>query len=425
MPAVRRAAVPATSGRTPRRPAAILRHVRPLLLPVHRPRRRRPLPAGRRPRPSCAPLQHGTAVAGPGDRPGTRRPAADDVGGGAGRPESSWFLDAVRLRSPQSRLGDGHRRSRDHPFQSPFVRRFARRHRSAMRTHPAAWFLLVGLLLPPEVGRAEPDVQDTRLLAQPAISADHVAFIYADDLWVADLNGTHATRVTSDIGRGVQPGLLARRPDHRLQRSVRRQHRRLHHSGQRRCADPPHLAPQPGRRPRLHPGRQGGAVLVAAPRLHRALHTAVHRAPDRRHADAAAHPQRRPGLLLARRGLYRLHANRRPLAAAVEALPAAAPARASGFTAARTSAVEQVPQPEGRCNDLDPQWLGDVVYFRSDRAGEYNLFAYDVRTKQVKQLDRPRGFPRARPRLRRRQADLRAGRLPAPLRPCGGPVAGA
>src|SRR5262249_2345659 len=55
--------------------------------------------------------------------------------------------------------------------------------------------------------------------------------------------------------------------------------------------------------------------------------------------------------------------------------------------------VEQVPQPEGRCNDFDPHWLGHTVYFRSDRAGEYNLFAYDTETRAVTQLTRHYDFP--------------------------------
>src|SRR5207244_5710461 len=55
--------------------------------------------------------------------------------------------------------------------------------------------------------------------------------------------------------------------------------------------------------------------------------------------------------------------------------------------------VEQIPQPEGRCNDVDPQWLGDTVYFRSDRGGEYNLFAYHAKTKSVQQLTSHHDFP--------------------------------
>src|SRR5207244_12667707 len=41
---------------------------------------------------------------------------------------------------------------------------------------------------------------DTALLSQPAVSANHVAFIYADDLWVAELDGKNPRRLTSDIG---------------------------------------------------------------------------------------------------------------------------------------------------------------------------------------------------------------------------------
>ena len=56
-------------------------------------------------------------------------------------------------------------------------------------------------------------------------------------------------------------------------------------------------------------------------------------------------------------------------------------------------AVEQIPQPAGRCNDTDPMWIGDTIYFRSDRVGEFNLFAYDPRTKQVGQLTRFTDWP--------------------------------
>ena len=48
-----------------------------------------------------------------------------------------------------------------------------------------------------------------------------------------------------------------------------------------------------------------------------------------------------------------------------------------------TNAVEQIPQPATRSNDTDPMWIGDKVYFRSDRSGEFNLFSYDPKSKQV------------------------------------------
>ena len=49
------------------------------------------------------------------------------------------------------------------------------------------------------------DLTDTRLLSQPAISKDHVAFIYAGDLWVADLSGKNVKRLTADEGLQSNP----------------------------------------------------------------------------------------------------------------------------------------------------------------------------------------------------------------------------
>ena len=46
------------------------------------------------------------------------------------------------------------------------------------------------------------DTHDTRLLAQPAVSADHIAFIYAEDLWVANTDGSQPRRLT--VSEGVE-----------------------------------------------------------------------------------------------------------------------------------------------------------------------------------------------------------------------------
>src|SRR5579871_5633400 len=64
---------------------------------------------------------------------------------------------------------------------------------------------LAALFVATAVGKADPDIHDTRLLSQPAVSARHVAFIYADDLWVADLDGKNVRRLTSDVGVESHP----------------------------------------------------------------------------------------------------------------------------------------------------------------------------------------------------------------------------
>jgi len=44
------------------------------------------------------------------------------------------------------------------------------------------------------------DTKDTRLLTQPAISPSRIAFVYANNLWVADLDGGNPRQLTADIG---------------------------------------------------------------------------------------------------------------------------------------------------------------------------------------------------------------------------------
>ena len=45
------------------------------------------------------------------------------------------------------------------------------------------------------------------------------------------------------------------------------------------------------------------------------------------------------------------------------------------------SSIEKVPRTDS--NDFNPMWIGDKVYFLSDREGPVTLFAYDVNTKKV------------------------------------------
>ena len=78
---------------------------------------------------------------------------------------------------------------------------------------------------------------------------------------------------------------------------------------------------------------------------------------------------------------------------AVEAVSRRHRRRRSGSTTSKGHAVEKIPQPASRANDTDPMWVGDIVYFRSDRNGEFNLFAFNTRSKQITQLTRHTDFP--------------------------------
>jgi tricorn protease len=48
--------------------------------------------------------------------------------------------------------------------------------------------------------------------------------------------------------------------------------------------------------------------------------------------------------------------------------------------------------PRENSNDSHPVWLGDTVYFLSDRNGAVSLFAYDTKTKSVKQVLENKGL---------------------------------
>ena len=48
--------------------------------------------------------------------------------------------------------------------------------------------------------------------------------------------------------------------------------------------------------------------------------------------------------------------------------------------------------PRNNSNDSNPMWVGDTIYFLSDRNGPVTLFAYDTRSKQVSEIVRNEGL---------------------------------
>ena len=66
-----------------------------------------------------------------------------------------------------------------------------------------AWLILVALSALPALAdgdRVEAS-QETLLLQQPTVSAEHIVFVYANDLWIVDREGGTARRLTSHPGR--------------------------------------------------------------------------------------------------------------------------------------------------------------------------------------------------------------------------------
>ncbi len=240
-----------------------------------------------------------------------------------------------------------------------------------MRVRLAAAGLCLLLSSP---GFADP-AGPSKMLTDPALSKDRIAFVYGNDVWTCRLDGSGVERITSGPGVKMRPAFS---PDGAL----------LAFSAELDGNLDVFVVPAAGGVPKRltwHPGRDvvqdftpdGKSVLFTSPRA----------AVNNRHAQ-----------------LYTV-----PVGGGLEtALPIPYAARAVFSPDGRTiaynpnnpahlqwkryrgglvstiwlydvasHAVVKVPQPATRCNDVDPVWLGHTLYLRSDRDGEFNLYVLD------------------------------------------------
>jgi tricorn protease len=253
-------------------------------------------------------------------------------------------------------------------------------------------FLLCVLLVGASPALLGVDVMNTRLLSQPAISSSHVAFIYANDLWVANLDGTGARRLTSDEGIESNPVFS---PDGKM----------LAFSAQYEGNIDVYVVPVEGGVPRRltwHPGADlvqcftpdGSAVLFTSPReVFTTRYTQLFKV-----TVNGSGPEEKLKIPNAARAGYAPDGTRivyNPLSQVFTQWKNYRGGTVSTLNIIQLSdyAVEKIPQPKERCNDTDPMWLDNMIYFRSDRNGEFNIFSYDTKSKAIKQLTNHADFP--------------------------------
>ncbi len=228
------------------------------------------------------------------------------------------------------------------------------------------------------------DTTDTRLLSDPAISARHIAFVYAGDVWVAGRDGTGVRRITSHAGSEANPRFS---PDGSM----------IAFSGTYDGNVDVYVVAATGGEPRRltwHPGTDrvqgftpdGKAVLFAS---QRAVHT-------RRFAKLytvpteGGFPTELP-IPHASRGSYSGDGTKiayNPLGDRFRQWKGYRGGTASRIWIYDTGdhGVVEIPRPPERSNDVEPMWLDGTVYFLSDRAGEINLFRFDMAGGTVEQL---------------------------------------
>lgn len=265
------------------------------------------------------------------------------------------------------------------------------RPRSVRGASPYRALALIVFLVLAATPLAAQDLTDVRMASDPAISAHHVAFQYDGDLWVASRDGSAARRLTTHAGIEANPRFS---PDGRF----------LAFTGEYDGNTDVFVVPVAGGAPtRLtwHPGADvvldwtpdGAAILFRSARaVHTNRHTQLFTVPrDGGQPEAMPVPHAAKAAFSpdGRRIAYT------PLGDATDQWKhyrGGRTARIWLYDRADHSVVE-IPQPVGRSNDTDPVWMGGQVFFRSDRNGEFNLFAYDVATGRIDQLTHHDDFP--------------------------------
>lgn len=235
------------------------------------------------------------------------------------------------------------------------------------------------------------DPVDTRMLAQPAISSSHIAFVYAEDIWIANKDGSNPRRLTIDEGAESNPVFS---PDGKT----------IAFNGEYDGNIDVFTIPVDGGIPtRLtwHPSPDivreftpdGKSVLFLSPR----------NAFNNRYAQLYTVPisgGMPVQLAIPNAGWATYSPDGKQMAYTPLSDAFKQWKHYRGGSIANIwifnfsdNATVRIPQPAGGCNDVSPMWMGNMIYFRSDRNGEFNLFSYNTATKEIKQQTTFKDFP--------------------------------
>ncbi|GAA0873031.1 S41 family peptidase [Gangjinia marincola] len=222
---------------------------------------------------------------------------------------------------------------------------------------------------------------DTRLMHQPAIGTNHIAFIYANDLWVVDLNGNNPRRLTVDEGYESNPIFS---PDGKTIAFS------AEYDGNLDVFTVPVTGGIP-KRLTYHPypdiardfTPDGKKVLFASQR-----NIFTNRYAQLFTVSTNGGPVSQLEIPNAWWASY--SADGKYIAYTPISDRFTQWKHYRGGTASKiwvydvaTQEITKVPKPTSGSNDSQPNWLNGKVYFKSDRDGEFNIYSFDPATKQV------------------------------------------
>ncbi|MET0636657.1 MAG: PDZ domain-containing protein [Chitinophagaceae bacterium] len=259
-----------------------------------------------------------------------------------------------------------------------------------MTTNRSIPLIAVLLLLSSAFVSAQ-NTTDTRLLWQPAISKDLIAFVYADDIWVANKDGSNPRRLTVSQGSESTP-LFS--PDGSW----------IAFTGQYDGNTDVFVMPVSGGVPKRltwHPGTD--LALDFSPDSKQVLFSSQRNSFTNRYSQlftvditsGAEQQLQIPNASLASYSPDGKSIAYTPIADRFEQWK-----HYRGGTMTRiwlydikSQQVAEIPKPKDGSNDSKPVWKGNKVYFRSDRDGEFNIYSYDPVSKTVTQLTQYKDFP--------------------------------
>jgi len=232
------------------------------------------------------------------------------------------------------------------------------------------------------------------LLQSPTVSNTQIAFAYGGDIWIVDRNGGEARRLVTGTGLESRP-LFS--PDGTL----------VAYTGDYDGNEDVYVAAAAGGEPRrltYHPGSDvavgwtpdGKQVLIRSTRNSYSRFEKLFTVPLE-----GTLPSELP-LPMGVQGSYSADGSKIAYVPSWNRRLGAGPAyiaikryrggHAASIWIADLADSSIVKVPRENSNDFNPMWIGDKIYFLSDRNGPVTLFAYDTRTREVKELLKNDGF---------------------------------